>query len=130
MVSSSDPSLIKKISTWWSALSAVIPRRKVFHACSGLLDCKMMPSFIKLFYYSKSLLPILHFEQSVCKFSKIVSPPFAHALIWSTWRIMVGSVAGDLPQFFSTTRKFWHRGLVQILKHQTAYLYVLAGDPT
>src|SRR3989344_99141 len=58
-----------------------------------------MPSFISVFYYSKSLFPILHFEQSVCRFSKTVSPPFAHALMWSTWRIILGSVAGDRPQF-------------------------------
>jgi hypothetical protein len=34
--------------------------------------------------YSKSLLPMLHFEQSVSKFSNRVSPPFAQAILWST----------------------------------------------
>src|SRR3989344_5659973 len=46
IVSNSDPSLIRKISTRWFALSAVTPRRNVFQTCSGLLDCKMMPNFI------------------------------------------------------------------------------------
>lgn len=34
-----------------------------------------------IFGYSKSLLPILHFEQSVCRFSNTVSPPLAQAFI-------------------------------------------------
>lgn len=35
----------------------------------------------QIIYLIKSLFPQLHFEQSVCKFSITVSPPFAHGLI-------------------------------------------------
>ena len=58
-----------------------------------------MRSYFWVFHknYSKSLLPILQTEQSVWRFSRTVSPPFAHAFIWSTWRIVVESVAGFLP---------------------------------
>src|SRR3989338_414143 len=30
-----------------------MPKRNVFQICSGLLDCKMMPSFVSLFYQEK-----------------------------------------------------------------------------
>ena len=48
-------------------------------------------------FYKISLLPKLHLEQSVCKFSGTVSPPFDQGIIWSTCNSTEGSFAGEAP---------------------------------
>jgi len=46
--SSSEPSFIRNILTLCPASNEMPARRKVFHTCSGLLDCRTIPSFIRL----------------------------------------------------------------------------------
>ena len=76
------------------------PRAHLRHARAALAMApqrRPKGSLSLTLFYKISLLPKLHLEQSVCKFSGTVSPPFDQGIIWSTCNSTEGAFAGDAP---------------------------------
>jgi hypothetical protein len=66
--------------------------------------------------HNVSLFPKLHLEQSVCKLSVVVFPPFDQGIIWSTCNSTDESLAGDAPQAQHLKFSFFKTGYLNLLE--------------
>src|SRR3989344_4823352 len=91
-----------------------MPKRNVFQICSGLLDCKMMPSFVSLFYQEKRKRQNLFCDIkstiffAICASMKEKGSTFPYYLNHSLsdrGQLIIRSSASGAPQFAERSTK-------------------------